>query len=113
MIGHWHQQRLCLEPRIEVIHYPDDVIGGEPIFAPRNGTGEEDLVFCVFSDRRGVARCAVSCAVQRGCTAGFVSTCALQDDGYMVALLFNEKTQESTFTVYDAACLGTAPGTLR
>ncbi|CAE7214973.1 CCD1 [Symbiodinium natans] len=55
-----------------VIHYPDDVIGGEPIFAPRNGTGEED-------------------------------------DGYMVALLFNEKTQESTFTVYDAKTFSSTP----
>lgn len=55
-----------------VIQYPDDVVGGEPIFAPRNGTGEED-------------------------------------DGYMVALLFNEKTQESTFAVYDAKTFSSTP----
>ncbi|CAE7434156.1 CCD1 [Symbiodinium necroappetens] len=55
-----------------VIRYPDDVVGGEPIFAPRNGTGEED-------------------------------------DGYMVALLFNEKTQESTFAVYDAKTFSSTP----
>eukprot|EP00439_Symbiodinium_sp_Y106_P008010 s5560_g1.t1 len=55
-----------------VIRYPEGVVGGEPIFAPRNGTGEED-------------------------------------DGYMVALLFNEKTQESTFAVYDAKTFSSTP----
>ena len=33
-----------------------------------------------------------------------------QDDGYMVALLFNEKTQESTFAVYDATQLRRSAG---
>ena len=35
----------------------------------------------------------------------FEACSAAQDDGYLVALLFNEKTQESTFAVYDASCL--------
>ena len=38
----WHRH----SSRVEVIRYPEDVVGGEPIFAPRNGTGEEAQTSC-------------------------------------------------------------------
>lgn len=65
----WDFQSCKLD---KVIHYPEGVVGGEPVFIPK-------------------------------------SNCQEDDDGYIGLLLWNEKTQESTFAAYDAKSFDATP----
>lgn len=56
----------------KVIHFPEGVVGGEPVFIPKTGKVEDD-------------------------------------DGYICLLLWNQKTQESTFAVYNAKTFDSTP----
>lgn len=54
------------------IHFPEGVVGGEPVFLPRSGGGSDD-------------------------------------DGYIGLFLWNHKSEESTFVVYDAQSFSPTP----